>query len=181
MVAADAHRVVVGGQERVHGGHGAHAQHLQFLVFVMGDGHQGHGDGGAVAALGAVVGVTQTVLVQVLLHVGPAVDATDTAFHVGRGGAVVPFDRDNLGRSQLRNRLEERLRVHIDAEPRLLAQEDDQTVSGVVEPVAPGHGLGGKAFIVGHSGAVGVVGAWDLERVAELGDFRAHLADLDRA
>ena len=181
VVAADAHRVVVGGQERVHGGHGAQAQHLQISVIIVGDGYQGHGDGGSVAALGAVIGVTQAEPVQVLLHVGPAVDATDTAFHLGRRGAVVPFDRHNLGGPQLRDRLEECFGVHIDAEPGLLAEEDDQTVSGVVEPVAPGHGLCGKTFIVGHSGAVGVVGAGHLEWVAELGDFRAHLADLDRA
>ena len=144
----------------------------------MGDGHQGHRYGGAVAALGAVVGVAQTVVVQVCFHVGPAVDATDAAFHVRRGGAVIPFHGDDLGGAQFQHCLEERLGVHIDAEPRFLTQEDDHSIPGVVEPVAPGHGLNGQAVVVGHSWAVGVMGAGHLEWITELGDFRAHLADL---
>ena len=143
MVPADAHGIVIRGQERIHGRHGAHPQHLKLRVFVVGDGDQRHGDGGAVAALGAVVRVAQTVTVKVLFHVGPAVDATDTAFHVGRGGPVIPFHCHDRGRSQFRHGLEERLGVYIDPEPRFLAQEDDKSVSGVVEPVAPGHGLDG--------------------------------------
>ena len=114
---------------------------------------------------------------QGVFHFGAAIDAVDAAFQIRRGRAVDALDGHRLLDAQLADGLKETGSVQVDAAPRLLAQENNQPVAGVIKVVLPGHGAGGQSFLKGGRRAEGVVGSGYLKGVAKGGNAVAQVAD----